>query len=93
MIFKQIEFLTIRSAAYRVGTMNIDERLEALTHSVELLAAMHKDGEKRHMTRTGFGASKNWSPASLKARRGCFMSWNFTNNGWITWKGTAQQFS
>lgn len=27
--------------------MNIDERLEALTHSVELLAAMHKDSEKR----------------------------------------------
>ena len=28
--------------------MNIDERLGALTHSVELLAAMHTDGEKRH---------------------------------------------
>jgi transcription termination factor NusB len=27
--------------------MNIDERLEALTHSVELLAAMHKDNEAR----------------------------------------------
>jgi hypothetical protein len=27
--------------------MNIDERLEALTHSVELLAAMHQDSEKR----------------------------------------------
>ena len=27
--------------------MNIDERLEALTHTVELLAAMHKDNEKR----------------------------------------------
>ena len=27
--------------------MNIDERLEALTHSVELLAEMHKDNEKR----------------------------------------------
>jgi len=27
--------------------MNIDERLEALTHTVELLAAMHRDSEKR----------------------------------------------
>lgn len=27
--------------------MNIDERIEALTQSVELLAAMHKDNEKR----------------------------------------------
>jgi hypothetical protein len=27
--------------------MNIDERLEALTHSVELLAAMYKDNGKR----------------------------------------------
>lgn len=27
--------------------MNIDERLEALTHSVELLATMHKDSEDR----------------------------------------------
>lgn len=27
--------------------MNIDERLEALTHSVELLAAMHKDTERQ----------------------------------------------
>jgi hypothetical protein len=27
--------------------MNIDERLEALTHSVELLAGMHKDNEAR----------------------------------------------
>jgi hypothetical protein len=27
--------------------MNIDERLEALTHSVELLASMQKDSEKR----------------------------------------------
>ena len=27
--------------------MNIDERLDALTHSVELLAAMRKDNEKR----------------------------------------------
>jgi hypothetical protein len=27
--------------------VNIDQRLEALTHSVELLAAMHKDSEKR----------------------------------------------
>jgi hypothetical protein len=26
--------------------MNIDERIEALTQSVELLAAMHKDNEK-----------------------------------------------
>lgn len=31
--------------------MNIDERLEALTHTVELLAQMHKDNEKR-MVRT-----------------------------------------
>jgi len=29
--------------------MNIDERLEALTQSVELLAAMHRDNE-RNMT-------------------------------------------
>jgi hypothetical protein len=29
------------------GNMNIDERLEALTHTVELLATMHKDTEKR----------------------------------------------
>jgi hypothetical protein len=27
--------------------MNIDERLEALTHSVELLASMHKDTERQ----------------------------------------------
>ena len=27
--------------------MNIDQRLEALTQSVELLAALHKDNEKR----------------------------------------------
>ena len=27
--------------------MNIDERLEALTQSVELLAAMQRDGERR----------------------------------------------
>jgi|HubBroStandDraft_1064217.scaffolds.fasta_scaffold197205_1 peptidoglycan hydrolase CwlO-like protein len=27
--------------------MNIDERLEALTQSVELLASLHKDNEKR----------------------------------------------
>ncbi len=27
--------------------MNIDERLEALTHTVELLAAMQKETEKR----------------------------------------------
>jgi HAMP domain-containing protein len=27
--------------------MNIDDRLEALTHSVELLAAMQKDSERR----------------------------------------------
>lgn len=32
--------------------MNIDERLETLTHSVELLAEMHKDNEKR-MNRLG----------------------------------------
>jgi hypothetical protein len=29
------------------ANMNLDERLEALTHSVELLATMHKDSEKR----------------------------------------------
>jgi hypothetical protein len=28
--------------------MNIDERLEALTQSVELLVSLHKDNEKRH---------------------------------------------
>lgn len=27
--------------------MTIDERLDALTHSVELLASMHKDTEKQ----------------------------------------------
>jgi hypothetical protein len=27
--------------------MNIDERLEALTHSVELLASLHRNNEKR----------------------------------------------
>jgi hypothetical protein len=27
--------------------MNIDERIQALTQSLELLASMHKDGEKR----------------------------------------------
>lgn len=32
--------------------MNIDERLDALTHSVELLAAIHKDNE-REMKRLG----------------------------------------
>jgi hypothetical protein len=30
-----------------VNAMDIDQRLEALTHSVELLAGMHKDGENR----------------------------------------------
>jgi hypothetical protein len=29
------------------GSMNIDERLEALTHTVELLAGMQVDTEKR----------------------------------------------
>jgi hypothetical protein len=28
--------------------MNIDERIEALTQSVELLARMHQDNEKRY---------------------------------------------
>jgi hypothetical protein len=32
--------------------MNIDERLEALTHSVELLAGMHKETDKE-MKRLG----------------------------------------
>jgi hypothetical protein len=32
--------------------MNIDERLEALTHSVELLAGLHRDNEKQ-MKRLG----------------------------------------
>ncbi|MGD0568078.1 MAG: hypothetical protein ABSA78_06700 [Candidatus Sulfotelmatobacter sp.] len=32
--------------------MNIDERLEALTHSVELLVAMHKETDKE-MKRLG----------------------------------------
>jgi hypothetical protein len=32
--------------------MNIDERLEALTHSVELLATMHKETD-REMKRLG----------------------------------------
>lgn len=29
--------------------MNIDERIEALTQSVELLSGMHQDNEKRHV--------------------------------------------
>ncbi len=28
--------------------MNIDERIEALTHSVELLSQMHQDNEKTY---------------------------------------------
>ena len=28
--------------------MTIDERIEALTHSVELLSQMHQDNEKTH---------------------------------------------
>ena len=28
--------------------MNTDERIEALTHSVELLSQMHQDNEKRY---------------------------------------------
>ena len=28
--------------------MNIDQRIEALTHSVELLSHMHQDNEKRY---------------------------------------------
>ena len=28
--------------------MTIDERIEALTHSVELLSQMHQDNEKRY---------------------------------------------
>lgn len=40
----------MRSAAHRVNPMNIDDRLEALTQSVELLATMQKDTEK-HMQR------------------------------------------
>jgi hypothetical protein len=31
--------------------MNLDERIEALVQSVELLAAMHKDNEKRYEER------------------------------------------
>ena len=31
--------------------MNIDERLEALVQSVEVLAVMHKDNEKRYEER------------------------------------------
>jgi hypothetical protein len=34
------------------GQMNIDERIEALTHSVELLASLHQDNEKQ-MRRLG----------------------------------------
>ncbi|HWF45950.1 MAG TPA: hypothetical protein VG168_03005 [Bryobacteraceae bacterium] len=30
--------------------MNIDERIEALTHSVELLSQMHQDNEKTYAT-------------------------------------------
>ncbi len=32
-------------------TPNIDQRLEALTHSVELLAQMHGDNERNHEKR------------------------------------------
>ena len=31
--------------------MNIDQRLEALTHSVELLAQMHGDNERKYEQR------------------------------------------
>lgn len=31
--------------------MNLDERLEALTHSVELLAQMHLDNDRRYEER------------------------------------------
>ena len=40
------------AVTYRVVGIDLDERLEALTHSVELLAAIHKDNE-REMKRLG----------------------------------------
>ena len=43
----EIQVLTMRGASHRFGLMNIDERLEALTHSVELLASMQIANEKR----------------------------------------------
>jgi len=49
----RLNLLTIRSAEHRVevrpreGSMNIDERLNALTQTVELLASFHKGNEKR----------------------------------------------
>lgn len=33
--------------------MNIDQRIEALTHSVELLSQMHQDNEKRYASYFG----------------------------------------
>lgn len=33
--------------------MTIDERIEALTHSVELLSQMHQDNEKRYASYFG----------------------------------------
>jgi hypothetical protein len=62
--------------------MNIDERLEALTHSVELLATMHKDGEKRMQRLEGL------VPRLRKERRDCFMPSKLTNSASAIWKET-----
>ena len=43
---KRVKSTSDRHAAILTG-MTIDERIEALTQSVELLASMHKDHEKR----------------------------------------------
>ncbi len=48
--------------------MNIDERIEALTQSVELLSHMHQDNEKRYTRMFEQLASTNQQLASMNAR-------------------------
>jgi hypothetical protein len=83
--------------------MNIDERLEALTHSVELLASLHRDNEKRmerldqhmedfaeEMKRLGkrnLRLEVSWS-ISPKEPRGCCGPSKPTNSASAAWKGT-----
>jgi hypothetical protein len=47
-----IKFLTIRSATYTVRGMTIDERLEALTQSLELLGSLQRDTDQKITTLT-----------------------------------------
>ena len=51
--------------------MNIDDRLEALTQSLELLASMHRDSEKRmeQITQNVDRQSKNMDRLSLATER------------------------